>query len=69
MKLPFSGRGHIIIIKEIASGLQKAGFLKRYLELGIRKGLCFNVVAPLSREAYAVDIKDYSKYIQRKLHI
>ena len=64
MKMPFSGRGHINIIKEIAYGLNKAGFLNRYLELGIRKGFCFNTVAPLSKEAYAVDIKNYYKYIK-----
>lgn len=65
MKIPFSGRGHIVIIKEIALGLHKAGFLNRYLELGIRKGFCFNVIAPLAKEAYAVDIKDYSGYINK----
>lgn len=69
MKMPFSGRGHIGIIKEIAYGLYKAGFLKRYLELGIRKGLCFNAVAPLSSEAYAVDIKDYYKYIKQNKNL
>ncbi len=69
MKMPFSGREHIRIIKEIARGLSRAGFLKRYLELGIRKGLCFNVVAPLSGEAYAVDIKDYYKYIKQNKNL
>jgi hypothetical protein len=58
MKLPFSGRAHISIIKEIAIGLHKAGFLNRYLELGVRQGNCFNAVAPLANEAYAVDIKN-----------
>ncbi|MFX1538180.1 MAG: class I SAM-dependent methyltransferase [Promethearchaeota archaeon] len=64
MKLPFSGRGHIKIIKEIAYGLNKAGFLNRYLELGVRQGNCFNVIAPLSKEAYAVDIKNCYKKIK-----
>jgi hypothetical protein len=69
MKMPFSGRGHITIIKEIAYGLNKAGFLNRYLELGIRKGFCFNTVAPLSKEAYAVDIKNYYKYIKQNKNL
>jgi predicted O-methyltransferase YrrM len=67
MKLPFSGRAHISIIKEIAVGFHKAGFLNRYLELGVRQGNCFNVVAPLANEAYAVDIKNsFSKIKHNK---
>ena len=69
MKMPFSGRDHIIIVKEVARGLHKAGFLKRYLELGIRQGNCFNEVAPLSTEAYAVDIKNSYKHIKRNKNL
>ena len=69
MKMPFSGRAHIRMIKEIAHGLHEAGFLKRYLELGIRKGFCFNVVAPLSVEAYAVDTRNYYKYIKQNKNL
>ena len=69
MKMPFSGRAHIRMIKEIAYGLHKAGFLKRYLELGIRKGFCFNVVAPLSIEAYAVDTRNYYKHIKQNKNL
>lgn len=69
MKMPFSGRGHIRIIKEIASGLYKAGFLKRYLELGVRQGNCFNSIAPLSKEAYAVDIKNSYKQIKQNKNL
>lgn len=69
MKMPFSGRGHISIIKEIASGLNKAGFLNRYLELGVRQGNCFNVIAPLSVEAYAVDTRNYYKHIKHNTNL
>jgi len=69
MKLPFSGRAHISIIREIAAGLQKAGFLNRYLELGIRQGNCFNAIAPLANEAYAVDIKNSFKQIRHNKNL
>jgi hypothetical protein len=69
MKLPFSGRGHIAIVKAIAEGLNKAGFLKRYLELGVRQGFCFNAVAPLAVEAYAVDIKNSYKGIKQNKNL
>jgi len=69
MKLPFSGRGHIKVIKEIADGLNKAGFLNRYLELGVRQGNCFNAVAPLAKEAYAVDIKNCYKKIKNNKNL
>ncbi len=69
MKMPFSGRGHITIIKEIAQGLHKAGFLNRYLELGVRQGNCFNAVAPLSTEAYAVDTRNYHKHIKQNKNL
>lgn len=69
MKMPFGGREHIAIIKEIAYGLHRAGFLKRYLELGIRKGNCFNTIAPLSNKAYAVDIRNYYRYIKQNKNL
>lgn len=58
------GTDHIIIIKSIAEGLNKAGFLNRYLELGIARGECFNSVAPFCKEAYAVDIDDRYNFIK-----
>lgn len=69
MKMPFSGRSHIKIVKEVATGLHAAGSLKRYLELGIRKGFCFNTVAPLSTEAYAVDTRNYYKFIKKNKNL
>jgi hypothetical protein len=54
----FNKTSHIEIIKQIAVGLQAIGSLNRYLELGIQKGNCFNKIAPLAKEAYAVDILD-----------
>lgn len=65
MKMPYGKNEHIRIIKAIAFGLNKAGVLNRYLELGIRAGACFNEVAHLAKEkAYAVDINDCFKYIK-----
>jgi len=55
-KMPFGKNSHIDIIKPIAVGLKLAGTLQRYLEIGIRRGPCFNSIAPLAKEAYAVDI-------------
>ena len=63
-KLPFNKNEHVNIIKSIAIGMNRAGFSTRYLELGIRKGPCFNAVAPLFKEAYAVDIVDCRKFIK-----
>ena len=56
MKIPFGKNEHIQMIKAIATGLKSAGKLNRYLELGIKKGSCFNQIAPLCKQAYAVDI-------------
>ena len=64
MKMPFTKNEHVNMVKAIAVGLNRAGVLNRYLELGIRKGPCFNAVAPLSKEAYAVDINDCYKFIK-----
>lgn len=60
MKMPFGKNAHVRMIKEIATGLNRAGVLNRYLELGFSKGVCFSVVAPLAKESYTVDIN--SKY-------
>jgi hypothetical protein len=52
----FTKNSHIEIIRQIAIGLKVVNRLDRYLELGVQKGSCFNRVAPLAKEAYAVDI-------------
>jgi len=52
----FKKDSHVGIIEHIAGGLQKAGSLNDYLELGIRNGSCFNQVAPHANQAFAVDI-------------
>jgi len=58
MKMPFGKNDHVRMIKEIAYGLNRAGVLNRYLELGYSKGVCFNTVSPLAKESYAVDINN-----------
>lgn len=68
-KPPFHKNEHIQMIKSIAVGLNKAGALNRYLEIGIKKGSCFNVIAPLCKEAYAVDILDCKKLIQQNKNL
>lgn len=68
-KLPFEKDQHVRVIKEIALGLNRAGVLNRYLELGIRNGPCFNKVAPLAKEAYAVDIVDCHKCIKENKNL
>ena len=55
-KLPFGKNSHVDIIKPIAVGLNLVENLNLYLEIGISCGTCFNAVAPLAKEAYAVDI-------------
>jgi len=47
---------HSKIVKMIAEGLQS----RRYLELGVKNGDTFNVVAPIVEQAYAVDISEKS---------
>jgi hypothetical protein len=69
MKIPFSKNEHIRTIHDIAVGLQRAGFLKRYLEIGIKKGSCFNQIAPLCKEAYAVDILNCKKLIKQNKNL
>jgi len=57
-KMPFGKNSHVDAILPIAKGLHLAGKLDYYLEIGIRRGPCFNVVAPLVKKtAYAVDIE------------
>ena len=51
----FSKTAHIPVIEEIAKGLKAAGMNQRYLELGIAKAKCFNVVAPHFNHYVAVD--------------
>lgn len=58
MKMPYGKNEHIRMIKEIAIGLNRAGVLNRYLELGFSKGVCFNAIIPLTKEAYTVDINN-----------
>jgi len=69
MRMPFNKNEHVNIIEPIARGLHRSGVLNRYLELGIRRGPCFNVVAPLAKEAYAVDINDCYKYIKQNKNL
>ena len=48
---------HVRIIKAIAEGMAEGNLLNNYLELGIRRGPCFNAVAPMVKgKAYGVDI-------------
>lgn len=68
-KRPFSKEDHVEIVKAVAIGLKKAGNLKRYLELGIRKGTCFNIVAPIAEEAYGIDIDDCYKHIKNNKNL
>lgn len=68
-KMPFSSVGHVNVVKTVAIGLNKAGVLNRYLELGIRKGPCFNEVASFAKEAYAVDIEDCKKFIKNNKNL
>ena len=57
-------RNHINIIKEIAIAMFKHGTNDRYLELGIHKAKCFNVIAPLFKLAIGVDTnKKWASYI------
>lgn len=68
-KVPFTKRDHIQIIKAIADGLMKAGFLNSYLEIGIKTGSCFNIIAPLAKKAYAVDILNCYKRIKQNKNL
>jgi len=63
-KMPFGKDDHVKAVKAIAEGLHDAKVLNRYLELGVRKGPCFNAVAPLADQAYAVDIDDCYNHIK-----
>lgn len=68
-KVPFGKNHHIQTIKLIASGLKDAGFLKNYLEIGIKKGYCFNSIAPLCNKAYAVDILNCHPLIKQNKNL
>ena len=68
VKSPFTKNEHIQMIKAIALGMKQAGFLNRYLEIGIKKGNCFNQIAPLCKESYAVDILDCKKLINHNTY-
>jgi len=56
--MPFGKGEHAHVVQLIAKGLQRAGKLDSYLELGVCKGTTFNMVAPLARRACAVDIDE-----------
>lgn len=66
MNMPFTKNEHVRMIKEIAVGLNRAGVLKRYLELGVSTGACFNSIAPLAKEAYGVDINKCKYIVKNK---
>ena len=58
---------HINVVTEIARGIVSTIPNARYLELGIWKARCFNVVAPIFKEAVAVDMKkECTDYIKVK---
>jgi len=64
----YSKVDHIPLIKEIARGLKISKNNKRYLELGIAKAKCFNVIAPYFKESTAVDISEKAlNHIDRSL--
>jgi hypothetical protein len=52
---------HIRIVAEIARGIFKTVPNARYLELGVWKARCFNVVASYFKDAIAVDINEKVK--------
>jgi len=58
LKNMYSKVDHIPLIKEIARGLKRSKNNKRYLELGIAKAKCFNVIARYFNESTAVDISE-----------
>lgn len=57
-------RDHIRIVREIARGVAKTVPDARYLELGVFKARCLNRVAPMFKEAVAVDANDREMYIK-----
>ena len=64
----FGRNDHVKVVKTIAEGMKAAGNLGTYLELGVKKAACFNEVAPLAKEAFAVDINPCSKYVKEGLN-
>jgi len=65
----FTKNSHIDLIRQIAIGLKLVNSLNRYLELGVQKGNCFNKIAPLTKEAYAVDIVDNYESIKENKNL
>ena len=65
----FNKNSHIGLIKQIANGLKLAGVLDNYLELGVQRGNCFNEIAPLANNAYAVDIIDSYSLIKHNSNL
>lgn len=59
------------VIASIAAGMRDAEKLGTYLELGVRRGKVFNVVAPLvGKRAYAVDTeKDTYNWIKKNKNL
>ena len=47
---------HKNVIDSIAAGMRDFDYNQRYLEIGVAEGGNFNRVAPLFKEAYAVDV-------------
>ena len=69
MNMPFGKSDHVRVIKCIAEGMKAAGKLQTYLELGISRAACWNEVAPLAKNAIAVDINNEArKHIKTKHH-
>ena len=57
MEMPFKKTSHVKLIEIIASGLSRGEGLTNYLELGSRKGACFNKISPYAKNAYAVEMR------------
>jgi len=55
MEMPYGKNDHVDVIRAIAQGVKAEGHFHNYLELGIRRGPTFNAVAPLAKQAFAVD--------------
>ena len=55
--MAFGKNDHGNIVYAIAKGLHDMGLLSRYLELGIRAGKTFRLIAPLCETAVGVDME------------
>lgn len=53
--MSYGKNDHVKVIKEIALGMNVLKYNDLYLELGIRRGACFNQVSPLFKKSVAVD--------------